>query len=64
MRKAIASAKKSIDLLENKYQHLKNIIFTKDRKIITLIDQILFKIKYSNMTIELKIYFSTHKKKL
>ena len=63
-KKAITSAEKSIDLLENKCWHLEDIISVKDRKIITLVDQILFKTKYSNMTIELKIYFSTHKKKL
>src|SRR3954471_24388574 len=35
-RKAIASAEKSIDILENKCRHLKDIISAKDRKIITL----------------------------
>ena len=40
MRKAIASAEKSIDLLENKCQHLEDIISTKDRKIITFADKI------------------------
>src|SRR3954449_4091689 len=54
-KKAIASAKKSIDLLENTYQNLKNIISAKNRKIITLVDQILSKTEYSDMTIELKI---------
>ena len=63
-RKAIASAKKSIDLLENKCQHLEDIISAKDRKIIALIDQILFKMKHSDVTIELKIYSSTHENKL
>src|SRR6266540_578360 len=42
-RKAIASAEKFIDLLENKCWHLKDIISAKDRKIITLVDQILSK---------------------
>ncbi len=63
-RKAIASAEKSIDLLENKCWYLEDIISVKDRKIITLVDQILFKTKYSNMTIELKIYSNTHENKL
>ena len=63
-KKVIASAKKSIDLLENKCQYLKNIISAKNRKIIALVDQILSKIKYSDMTIELKIYSSTHERKL
>src|SRR2546423_1788512 len=40
-KKAIASAEKSIDLLENKCQNLEDIIFAKDRKIIPLVDQIL-----------------------
>jgi hypothetical protein len=38
MRKAIAFAEKSIDLLENRCQNLKDIISVKDRKIITLVD--------------------------
>ena len=63
-RKAIASAEKSIDLLENKCQHLEDIISAKNRKIIALIDQILFKTKHSNVTIELEIYSSTHERKL
>src|SRR5437763_8523135 len=50
-RKAIASAEKSIDLLENKCQHLKDIISAKDKKIIALVDQILFKTKHSDMII-------------
>ena len=41
MKKAIASAEKSIDLLENKCQHLEDVISAKDRKIIALVDQIL-----------------------
>ncbi|RIA79592.1 hypothetical protein C1645_840324 [Glomus cerebriforme] len=47
MRKAIASAEKSINLLENNCQHLEHIISVKDKKIITLVDQIFFKTKYS-----------------
>src|SRR6266542_4286078 len=57
IRKAIA---KSIDLLENKCQHLEDIISTKDRKIIALVDQILSKTEHSDMTIEPEIYFSTY----
>src|SRR6266540_4917291 len=64
MKKAIASAEKSIDLLENKCQHLENIISAKDRKIIALVDQILSKMKHSDVTIELEIYSSTHERKL
>src|SRR6266540_2721823 len=64
MKKAIASAEKSIDLLENKCQHLEDIISAKDRKIIALVDQILFKMKYSDLTIEPKIYSSTYENKL
>ncbi|RGB23632.1 hypothetical protein C1646_774216 [Rhizophagus diaphanus] len=63
-RKAIASAEKSIDILENKCQHLEDIIFAKDRKIIALVDQILFKTKHSDVTIEPEIYSSTHERKL
>src|SRR3954447_24054297 len=63
-KKAIASAEKSIDLLENKCQNLKDIISAKNRKIITLVDQILSKTEHSNMTIELEIYSNTHKRKL
>src|SRR5947207_1453900 len=58
-RKAIASAEKSIDLLENKCRHLEDIISAKDRKIIALVDQILSKTEYSDVTIELEIYSST-----
>src|SRR3954449_10556496 len=64
MKKAIASAEKSIDLLENRCQNLKDIISVKDRKIITLVDQILFKTKHNNVTIEPEIYSSTHERKL
>ncbi len=63
-RKAIASAEKSIDLLKNKCQYLENIISAKDRKIIALVDQILSKMKYSDMTIESEIYSSIHENKL
>src|SRR3954470_3211351 len=38
-KKAIASAEKSIDLLENKWRHLEDIISAKDRKIIAHVDQ-------------------------
>ncbi|RIA97824.1 hypothetical protein C1645_813536 [Glomus cerebriforme] len=61
MKKAIVS---SIDLLENRYQNLEDIISVKDRKIIALVDQILFKMKHNDMTIELEIYSSTHERKL
>jgi hypothetical protein len=60
-RKAITSAEKSIDMLENKCQHLEDIISAKDRKIITLVDQIL---KHNDVTIEPEIYSSTHERKL
>src|SRR5436305_8257780 len=63
-KKAIASAKKSIDLLENKCQNLKDIISAKNRKIIALINQILSKTEHSDVTIELKTYSNTHKRKL
>ena len=63
-RKAIASAEKSIDLLENKCRHLEDIISAKDRKIITLVDQILSKTEHSDVTIEPEIYSSTHERKL
>ncbi len=64
MKKAIASAEKSIDLLENKCWHLEDIISAKDRKIIALVDQILSKMKHSDVTIELEIYSSTYENKL
>src|SRR6266540_4474784 len=63
-KKAIASAEKSIDLLENKCQHLEDIISAKDRKIIALVNQILFNTKHSDVTIEPEIYSSTHENKL
>src|SRR5215471_4847494 len=56
-KKAIASAEKFIDMLENKCQQLENIISAKDRKIITLVDQILSNTKHSDATIEPKTYF-------
>src|SRR6266498_631267 len=64
MKKVIASAEKSIDLLENKCQHLEDIISAKNRKIIALIDQILSKTEHSDVTIEPEIYSSTHENKL
>src|SRR3989440_7219545 len=64
MRKAIASAEKSIDLLENKCRYLEDIISAKDRKIIALINQILSKTKHSDVTIELEIYSNTYERKL
>uniref|UniRef100_U9USL1 Uncharacterized protein n=1 Tax=Rhizophagus irregularis (strain DAOM 181602 / DAOM 197198 / MUCL 43194) TaxID=747089 RepID=U9USL1_RHIID len=57
-KKALASAEKSIDLLENKCWHLEDIISAKDRKIIALVDQILFYTKYSNVTTEPETYSS------
>ena len=63
-RKAIASAEKSIDLLENKCRDLEDIISAKDRKIITLVDQILSKTKHSEVTIEPETYPNTHERKL
>ncbi len=64
MKKAIALAEKSIDLLENKCQHLEDIISAKDRKIIALVDQILFKMKHSDVIIELETYPNTYERKL
>src|SRR3954454_12814347 len=63
-KKAIASAEKSIDLLENKCQNLEDIISAKNRKIITLIDQILSKTEHSDVTIEPETYPNTHERKL
>src|SRR3954451_13616195 len=63
-KKAIASAEKSIDLLENKCRHLKDIISAKDRKIITLVDQISSHTRYSDINIEPEIYSSTYERKL
>jgi len=64
MKKAIASAEKSIDLLENKCRHLEDIISAKDRKIIALVDQILSKTEHSDVTIEPETYPNTHERKL
>src|SRR5436190_22065104 len=63
-KKALALAEKSIDLLENKCWHLEDVISPKDRKIIAFVNQILFKTEHSDVTIELKIYSSTHERKL
>ena len=63
-KKAIASAEKSIDMLEDKCRHLEDIISAKDRKIIALVDQISSHGKYSDITIEPEIYSSTYKRKL
>src|SRR5947209_19672147 len=63
-KKAIISAEKSIDMLENRCRHLEDIISAKDRKIIALVDQILSKTEHSDMTIELEIYSNTHERKL
>src|SRR5437868_10656258 len=58
MKKAIASAKKSIDLLENKCRHLEDVISAKDRKIIALVNQILSYTKYSDVTTKPETYSS------
>ncbi len=63
-RKAIALAEKSINLLKNKCQHLEDIISAKDRKIIALVNQILFKTKHNDVIIEPEIYSSIHERKL
>src|SRR5215475_10686879 len=63
-RKAIASAEKSINILENKCRYLEDIISAKNRKIIALVDQILSKTKHNDVTIEPEIYSSTHERKL
>jgi chromosome segregation ATPase len=63
-KKAIASAEKSIDLLENRCRNLEDIISVKDRKIVALVDQILSNTKHSDVTIEPEIYSSTHERKL
>jgi hypothetical protein len=60
-KKAIASAEKSIDLLENRCRNLEDIISAKDRKIIALVDQIL---KHSDTTVEPKTYSSNSERKL
>ena len=64
MKKAIASAKKSIDILENKCWQLKDIISAKDRKIIALADKISSYTRYSNINIKPEIYSSTKERKL
>ncbi|GBC10475.1 hypothetical protein RclHR1_09650017 [Rhizophagus clarus] len=64
MRKAIALAEKSINILESKCQHLEDIISAKDRKIITLVDQISSHTKYSDINIELEVYSSIDERKL
>ncbi|GET51202.1 hypothetical protein GLOIN_2v1849309 [Rhizophagus irregularis DAOM 181602=DAOM 197198] len=63
-KKAITSAEKSIDVLENKCRHLEDIISAKDRKIVSLVDQILSNMKHSDITIEPKIYSSTYERNL
>ena len=63
-KKAITSAEKSIDMLENRCRHLEDIISAKDRKIIVLVDQISPHGKYSDITIEPEIYSSTYERKL
>ncbi|POG81135.1 hypothetical protein GLOIN_2v1510721 [Rhizophagus irregularis DAOM 181602=DAOM 197198] len=63
-KKAIASAEKSIDLLENRCRNLEDIISAKDGKIVALVDQILSNTKHSDVTIEPEIYSSTHERKL
>ena len=55
---------KSIDILENKCQNLKDIISVKNKKIIALVDQILSKMKHNDVTIEPEIYSSTYERKL
>ena len=57
-KKALASAEKSIDLLENKCRHLEDVISAKDRKIIALVDQILSYTKYSDVTTKPETYSS------
>src|ERR1043166_10035419 len=63
-KKAIASAEKSIDMLENKCRQLEDIISAKDRKIIALADKISSYTRYSDINIEPKIYSSTKERKL
>src|ERR1044072_97737 len=63
-KKAIASAEKSIDMLENKCHHLEDIISVKDRKIIALVDQISSHTRYNDINIEPEIYSSTYERKL
>jgi vacuolar-type H+-ATPase subunit I/STV1 len=63
-KKAIASAEKSIDLLENRCRHLEDIVSAKDGKIITLIDQISPCTSFSDITIEPDVYSGTYERKL
>src|SRR3954471_9332910 len=63
-KKAIASAEKSIDMLENKCQQLEDIISAKDRKIIALADKISSHTRYNDINIEPEIYSSTYERKL
>src|SRR5256886_2192043 len=63
-KKAIASAEKSIDMLENKCRQLEDIISAKDRKIIALADKISSYTRYSDINIEPEIYSSTKERKL
>ncbi|GBB87016.1 hypothetical protein RclHR1_13470012 [Rhizophagus clarus] len=63
-KKAIASAEKSIDMLENKCRQLEDIISAKDRKIIALVDQISSYTRYNDINIEPEIYSSTYERKL
>src|SRR5947208_16229464 len=63
-KKAIASAEKSIGTLENKCRQLEDTISAKDRKIITIVDQISSHTRYSDINIELEIYSSTYDWKL
>jgi chromosome segregation ATPase len=63
-KKAIASAEKSIDMLENRCRQLEDVISIKDKKIIALVDRISSHIKYSDTYIEPKIYFNIDERKL
>src|SRR3954452_17459915 len=63
-RKVIASAEKSIDILENKCWHLYDIISAKDRKIIALVNQISSHRRYNDINIKPEIYSSTYERKL
>ena len=63
-KKVIALVENCIDILENKYQYLKDIISAKDRKIITLANKISSYTRYSDINIELEIYSSTYERKL
>jgi archaellum component FlaC len=63
-KKAIALAEKSIDMLENKCQHLENIISAKNRKIIALTDKISSYTSYNDINIEPEIYSNIDERKL